>query len=479
MANIDSEKLSQLPCEMLSFNILKAPAEIGPRLGKFALPNRRVISTPHYVGISSRGVVPHLSPDMLKKRTNIDAVYFGLEDFTERLPIRTPPLYNVPTSEAYASKLKSFTVLPDDRISILGPRRIPAVETPKSNTKNGVSIHTSVGFAELNVRDYVTAMQILSPDIIIGLADVPQGDKPSSKRADKMDDRTCVWTRDMIVAEAEREVPADTPRPQIFAPILPTPIELQMFYMDHLVEDDMLKHISGLAIYNASNTPDLPYQLLHLPRLAMTEPSSPRKLLYDISLGTDLFTIPFTTAASDAGIALSFSFPATSPSPSSSTPLPLGIDMWSPTHATSLTPLSENCTCHTCTSHHRAYVQHLLSAKEMLGWVLLQIHNHAVLDRFFSGVRASIANGTFDEDRLAFEKLYEDELPAKTGLGPRVRGYQYRSERAGESKRNPSAFRMLDDGGEKLEEAQVEEGAVPSPGVDERELEEKGFAKPV
>ena len=61
---------------------------------------------------------------------------------------------------------------------------------------------------------------------------------------------------------------------------------------------------------------------------------------------------------------------------------PLGLDLWSPTYATDLSPLREGCECYACGSHHRAYVRHLLDAKEMLGWVLLQIHNHHTLDVF-------------------------------------------------------------------------------------------------
>lgn len=40
----------------------------------------KTIETPHYVAVTSRGVVPHLSPDVLSKHTSISAAYFGLED---------------------------------------------------------------------------------------------------------------------------------------------------------------------------------------------------------------------------------------------------------------------------------------------------------------------------------------------------------------------------------------------------------------
>ena len=40
----------------------------------------RSIQTPHYVAVTSRGVIPHLSPDVLQKHTRISLMYYGLED---------------------------------------------------------------------------------------------------------------------------------------------------------------------------------------------------------------------------------------------------------------------------------------------------------------------------------------------------------------------------------------------------------------
>jgi queuine tRNA-ribosyltransferase len=81
--------------------------------------------------------------------------------------------------------------------------------------------------------------------------------------------------------------------------------------------------------------------------------------------------------------------------------------------------LREGCSCYACTDHHRAFLKHLLAAKEMLGWVLLQIHNYHVLDAFFADIRASINAGTFEADVEKFSRCYDADFPAKTGQGPR------------------------------------------------------------
>jgi queuine tRNA-ribosyltransferase accessory subunit len=64
------------------FNILSSAAGDGcsPRLGRLSFPGRRVIDTPNYCAVSSRGVVPHLTPDNIAKHTSLTSAYMALED---------------------------------------------------------------------------------------------------------------------------------------------------------------------------------------------------------------------------------------------------------------------------------------------------------------------------------------------------------------------------------------------------------------
>ena len=268
----------------------------------------------------------------------------------------------------------------------------------------------------LEYTDYIEAVQKLRPDIVLGMGDVLFGHKPGVKRIDMMGDRTLAWMKGLVKGMTDEET--GIPRTALFAPILPIEAEQQSCYLDAL-QDELSDNLSGLVLYDIASIHAISPTLHHLPRLSLAPISTPHDLLSAISLGHDMFTIPFITSASDAGIALSFSFPGLIQEPNTPTALPLGIDMWSPTHSTSLSPLYPNCTCYACTHHHRAYLQHLLNAKEMLGWVLLQLHNHHIIDEFFAAVRCSIRQNSFEEDRIAFHKLYTAELPEKTGQGPR------------------------------------------------------------
>lgn len=350
---------------------------------------------------------------------------------------------------------------------MLGPRRIPALPCPVANTFYAMSIVTSVGFGTLESTDYVEAVQKLRPDIVLGMSDIVEH-KPGIKRIEKMGDRTQAWLKDLIEGVVDQENGAlET---AIFAAILPIETEQQSYYLQAL-QDDYYGNISGLVLHDAGSVASVPATLRQLPRLCTADLGSPHKLLDAISYGIDLFTIPFVGQATDAGIALAFSVPAQD-LPSASKPLPLGLDMWSASYARDISPLCKDCDCFTCSNHHRAYLQHLLSAKEMLGWVLLQLHNHHIMDAFFEGVREAIRENRFGEARRTFRETYEADLPAKSGQGPRVRGYQFKSDGKGERRKNPPAYRSLEDAKEKLAEVRM-----PSPDIDAHDMEQLGFAE--
>lgn len=328
---------------------------------------------------------------------------------------------------------------------MLGTRRLPPVETPFANSNTSFAICTSIGFRTLDVDEFIEAAEALQPDIVLSLADVPAlaGDFiASAKRKERMTDRTTQWLKYIITRKIElgEDEEAESPQmPAIFAPVLPISAEAQSWYLRELYDADLLQHISGLAIHDAQILPDVADSLSHLPRLSVSRPKTPHQVLTEISLGIDAFILPFINTASDQGLIFAFTFPAQRKTENGQVPhetpveingngadhtinsstTSLADDAWHSDNATSVAPLVPGCQCHACTNYHRAYLHHLLQAKEMLAWVLLQIHNHHVMHQFFAGVRQSIRDGTFIQDQAEFERGYEEEFPTTTGQGPR------------------------------------------------------------
>lgn len=355
-------------------------------------------------------------------KTNNTSPSRGRRSVTERAP-RTPPVFKTPAAP-HESALRKFICFPEDTLVVMGPRRIPAIVCPTVNTDSSIAISTSVGFQQLSAEQYIDAVRGLRPDIVIGLADLMVGKPPGVKRRGKMVDRTHAYTMDATEELYNKNAgeEGEVSKTAYFAPVLPLDNAEQSIYLEDL-QDEMGAFVSGLALYESASLSIIPESLGDLPRLLLSEPVSPQEVLRDVSLGADLLTIPFIGSCSDAGIALDFVFPTPSPPPATTTapetPRALGIDLWSPIFTTDTTPISATCHCYACQNHHRAYIHHLLSAKEMLAWTLLQIHNYHTMDRFFSGIRESINRGTFERHVQAFELTYESNLPEQTGQGPR------------------------------------------------------------
>ena len=60
-------------------------------------------------------------------------------------------------------------------------------------------------------------------------------------------------------------------------------------------------------------------------------------------------------------------------------------------------PLDPECTCETCTNYTRAYIRHLVKQDEMLGGILLSMHNLHYLIDLMRRAREAVLAGSYDE----------------------------------------------------------------------------------
>jgi queuine tRNA-ribosyltransferase accessory subunit len=285
-----------------------------------------------------------------------------------------------------------------------------------------------------------------------------------------MADRTHAWLRDTV---AQRDdLAGQSANNSIVASLLPLEAEEQQLYLAD-VASEYSSHVAGLCMHHTQTAAAIPDKIARLPRFCISDPHNPQDVLHAISLGIDMMTVPFTNAITERGIAFAFEFPAPVPSNADEAgPLLLGVDIWQPSHATNVSPLSPGCTCYACTRHHAAYVHHLLQAKEMLAWTLLQIHNFHTLDRFFAGVRDSLHRDTFEQDQKDFAERYASDFPVShdgngASRGPRVRGYQMRSEGKGQDRKKEKVWGRLGD-------VEGADGVVATPtGEAENDLDRK------
>jgi queuine tRNA-ribosyltransferase len=93
---------------------------------------------------------------------------------------------------------------------------------------------------------------------------------------------------------------------------------------------------------------------------------NPTTMLQAIALGVDMFDCVLPTRTARVGTAFSSQG---------------RMNLRNAAYAEDFGPLDPACTCATCTQYSRAYLRHLVNMKEMLGSILLSVHNlHFLLD---------------------------------------------------------------------------------------------------
>ncbi|GMH38298.1 hypothetical protein BSKO_06182 [Bryopsis sp. KO-2023] len=131
---------------------------------------------------------------------------------------------------------------------------------------------------------------------------------------------------------------------------------------------------------------------------------NPDEILAAVGAGIDFFDGAYVINTSRAGYALTFplDFEDSAAWSSLNAELELGeddtkINMLSLKHRLDSSPVLKGCECYCCQRHSRAYIHHLIQTHEMLGSVLLHMHNTHHMLKFFESVRSSIHNGVFSE----------------------------------------------------------------------------------
>lgn len=144
-------------------------------------------------------------------------------------------------------------------------------------------------------------------------------------------------------------------------------------------KDEML---SALEVVNSTLPRDKPRYLMGV--------GTPEDLVNCIMLGVDIFDSVFPTRLARHNTAI----------------IRTGsrLNMMNAVYARDPLPIDGNCDCYTCMNFSRAYLRHLIIAKEMLSATLLSIHNLRTLIQMTKEIRKNIFAGSFIEYANVFNK---------------------------------------------------------------------------
>lgn len=144
----------------------------------------------------------------------------------------------------------------------------------------------------------------------------------------------------------------------------------------------------GIGGYSVGEPHDMMFETL--PDLAAAMPANkprylmgvgnPTTLLRGVAAGVDLFDCVLPTRTARMGTAFSSEG---------------RLNLRNARFARDFTPLDPQCQCPVCTGYTRAYLRHLVVQKEMLGSILLSLHNLHYLVHLMERARRAVIDGSY------------------------------------------------------------------------------------
>ncbi|VDK74370.1 unnamed protein product [Litomosoides sigmodontis] len=92
------------------------------------------------------------------------------------------------------------------------------------------------------------------------------------------------------------------------------------------------------------------------------------------------------------------------------------FDFTDPLYSEDFGRLYKNCNCYTCTHYTRSYLRHLTSTKELLGPILLVIHNMQEYERMFALLRENLASSSDAENFMRQKRQVEKNNSEKESI---------------------------------------------------------------
>jgi len=387
--------------------VLEHVGKAGERLGHLELVNDAALSqvTPLPLLLTRYGAVPHLTHDTLKHVSAVDHV-----------PLLVPYQHHVKqikVLEKYGHGLARFIGLCDRQVVL-------TIMSPEEETRTGYHNNASVSVWSRDNKevvsplDYIQGLSSLKPDSFLGLCDGDTLPGCSNKRVSKSVSKslsfleTCIGQRDLTPSLLKTPIIGAIEGGLDVKARAKSVKEVTSMNVDAFLLDGF--HNNGPATENIKFESFSPVLQDVMAQLPANKPkcyfgiSNPALVLKMVKAGVDIFDCSYPYAVTERDSALVFLNKFCPLEPSEDDSFPTGdmeMNMADTKHRMLMTPLVASCDCYACRNFTRSYIHHLVSVKEMLGKVLLQIHNLHHYYTFFK----SLQNAIKDEKVEEIEKL--------------------------------------------------------------------------
>jgi queuine tRNA-ribosyltransferase len=357
------------------------------RVASFSTPHGTV-TTPMFMPVGTQGSVKGLSAHEL------------LEIKSQMILGNTYHLILRPGLEVMKQfgGLPEFTAYPSPFLTDSGGFQVMSLGDIRTITEHGVTFknHINGDPLEMTPESSIGAQEIIGADVIMAFDECPP--YPATFEYGKASlERTVRWL--------ERCLNAKTRGDQALFAIVQggTDLELRRLSLEGTLPFNTPGFaIGGLAVgepkpemfpaidFATNAMPE------HKPRYLMGV-GFPEDLVAAIALGVDMFDCVYPTRTARFGYAITFEG---------------RINLNNASMKTDARALEDDCDCYACKHHSRAYIAHLIHAKEMLAPRLLSLHNLRCLHRITEQAREAIQNQNYTAWALEFGKRYfKNEIP--------------------------------------------------------------------
>ena len=359
----------------LRYDLLKADADTGARLGRVTT-RHGVFDTPAFMPVGTQGTIKGILPDHVAATGS--QIILGN---TYHLMLR-------PGEKVVAAlgDLHRFMAWPGPILTDSGGFQVFSLSDINRVTDEGVTFksHIDGSVVHLTPARSIAVQNDLGADIIMAFDECPPADAPPEYQRRAVD-RTLRWAELCLAAHARKGDQS------LFGIVQGgTDLALRDECARGLMAMDFPGYaVGGLAVGEgfeatkavlASVTPTLPG---HKPRYLMGV-GFPRDIVMAVAAGVDMFDCVLPTRNGRNA----YAFTAAG-----------ALRLRNSRFAADGGPIEDGCDCYACRTFTRGAIRHYFFASEMLGPILVSLHNIRFFQRLMADIRRAIGEGTFDQWR--------------------------------------------------------------------------------
>ena len=355
----------------LRYELLAKDSDSGARLGRVTTRHGG-FDTPAFMPVGTQGTVKGILPDHLAATGS--QIILGN---TYHLMLR-------PGDQTVAAlgDLHRFMAWPGPILTDSGGFQVFSLSDINKLTEEGVTFksHVDGAMVHLTPERSIEVQNALGADIIMMFDECPRADAPIEYHREAVE-RTVRWAARCVSAHARKGDQS------LFGIVQGgTDLDLRAACAQKLIELSLPGYaIGGLAVGEGfeamvrvleATTPILPSDK---PRYLMGV-GFPRDIVAGVAAGIDMFDCTMPTR--NGRNAYAFTAAGALRVKNSKLQRETG-------------PIEEGCDCYACRTFTRGAIRHYFFAAEMLGPILVSVHNIRFYQRLMEDIRRSIASGTF------------------------------------------------------------------------------------